>query len=60
MDLTKLSASGTSEGVYDLAQVVPVKGKADINSESELVMSMGGQKTPMTMKQDLKFSMEAK
>ena len=60
VDLTKMVGNGTGESTFDLAQLMPATGTANIHSETSMSMNIGGQNQAMTMKMDVSLQFEAK
>ena len=52
--------NGTGESTFDLAQLMPATGTANIHSETSMSMNIGGQNQAMTMKMDVSLQFEAK
>ena len=60
LDLTKMTGETSGEVTSDLSQLFPTEETFDSHSDMSMSMNMGGQKTPMTMKMDMKLRLEAK
>jgi hypothetical protein len=60
VDLIKMAGKGSGDFTVDLAQLLPSKGTADLQSDHTMGMNVGGQKQTMTMKMNQKVRLEAK
>jgi hypothetical protein len=58
--LTELAGKGTGELTFDLAHLLPAKATTDTHTESSMVMDMGGQKQPVSIKSDATFQFEVR
>jgi hypothetical protein len=59
MDMTKLTGKGTSQVKLDLGRLLPVEGTADSQTEMNMSIDAGGQKQTMTVKMDMKLTLES-
>jgi len=60
LDLIKLTGTGTADRTADLNHVLPTQLAVDSHSESNLSITAAGQKQAISIKTDLKVSLEAK
>jgi len=60
MDLIKMATQATGETTFDLKKIVAPNGTMDLHSDSSMAMDIAGQKQTMTMKMDMKISIEGK
>jgi Family of unknown function (DUF6263) len=59
-NVTKMDVKGTGNVNLLLTEVLPSSGRMDFHSEIDMVMNMGPQKQPMSIKSDVSVTLESK